>query len=169
MTGRLPLSPIMISCFNTITRMISYHFILLLQDPTYSTGKFGEIKELILGMIDTYSYESVSPSFKVVHFPVFYSISFCKMLANNRAKSIGTSTFPLHHTSARQLSILALCGSEPGGDHILISTLLIFKCLLYRNKVTASRSSTHRLGCLVYNCKLACSLWKKRTLIKQHP
>ena len=120
-------------------------------------------------MIDTYSYESVSPSFKVFHFSVFYSILFCKMLANNRAKSIGTSTFPLHHTSARQLSVLALYGSEPGGDHILISTLLIFKCLLYRNKVTASRSSTHRLGCVVYNCKLACSLWKKRTLIKQHP
>ena len=75
-------------------------------------------------MLDTYSYESVSPAFKVFHFPVFYNISFCKMLANNRAcKSIGTSTFPRHHTSARQLSILALYGSEAGGDHILISTL----------------------------------------------
>ena len=39
-------------------------------------------------MLDTYSYESVSPAFKVFHFPVFYNISFCKMLANNRAKSI---------------------------------------------------------------------------------
>ncbi|XP_015770659.1 PREDICTED: vacuolar protein sorting-associated protein 8 homolog [Acropora digitifera] len=29
-----------------------------IKDPTYNTGKFGEIKELILGMLDTYSYES---------------------------------------------------------------------------------------------------------------
>ncbi|XP_022112058.1 vacuolar protein sorting-associated protein 8 homolog isoform X1 [Acanthaster planci] len=29
----------------------------IMQDPTYSTGKFGEIKELILGMLDTYNYE----------------------------------------------------------------------------------------------------------------
>ena len=29
------------------------------KDPTYSTGKFGEIKELILGMLDTYNYEKV--------------------------------------------------------------------------------------------------------------
>ena len=30
------------------------------KDPTYNTGKFGEIKELLLGMLDTYTYESVS-------------------------------------------------------------------------------------------------------------
>ena len=35
-------------------------FCCVKQDPTYSAGKFGEIKELILGMLDTYSYESVS-------------------------------------------------------------------------------------------------------------
>ena len=29
----------------------------IMQDPAYSSGKFGEIKELILGMLDTYSYE----------------------------------------------------------------------------------------------------------------
>lgn len=28
-----------------------------MQDPTYKSGKFGEIKELILGMLDTYNYE----------------------------------------------------------------------------------------------------------------
>ncbi|XP_072180793.1 vacuolar protein sorting-associated protein 8 homolog [Diadema setosum] len=30
----------------------------IMQDPTYSTGKFGEIRELIVGMLDTYNYES---------------------------------------------------------------------------------------------------------------
>ncbi|XP_033098288.1 vacuolar protein sorting-associated protein 8 homolog [Anneissia japonica] len=29
----------------------------IMQDPTYSSGNFGEIKELILGMLDTYNYE----------------------------------------------------------------------------------------------------------------
>ncbi|XP_064646589.1 vacuolar protein sorting-associated protein 8 homolog isoform X2 [Lineus longissimus] len=29
----------------------------IMQDPTYSTGKFGEIRELILGMLETYNYE----------------------------------------------------------------------------------------------------------------
>ena len=31
----------------------------MLQDPAYSTGKFGEMKELLLGMLDTYNYEKV--------------------------------------------------------------------------------------------------------------
>ena len=29
----------------------------IMHDPAYNTGKFGEIKELILGMLDTYNYE----------------------------------------------------------------------------------------------------------------
>ena len=29
----------------------------IMQDPAYSAGKFGEIKELMLGMLDTYNYE----------------------------------------------------------------------------------------------------------------
>jgi len=29
----------------------------IMQDPTYKSGKFGEIKELILGMLETYNYE----------------------------------------------------------------------------------------------------------------
>ena len=29
----------------------------IMQDPTYSSGKFSDIKELIFGMIDTYNYE----------------------------------------------------------------------------------------------------------------
>jgi len=31
----------------------------ILQDPAYSSGRFGEIRELILGMLDTYNYEQV--------------------------------------------------------------------------------------------------------------
>ena len=31
--------------------------IIILQDPAYNTGKFGEIRELILGMLETYNYE----------------------------------------------------------------------------------------------------------------
>lgn len=30
------------------------------QDPAYSTGKFGEVRELILGMLETYNYEQVN-------------------------------------------------------------------------------------------------------------
>ncbi|XP_064597923.1 vacuolar protein sorting-associated protein 8 homolog [Liolophura sinensis] len=29
----------------------------IMQDPAYNTGKFGEVKELILGMLETYNYE----------------------------------------------------------------------------------------------------------------
>ncbi|KAK6181620.1 hypothetical protein SNE40_009442 [Patella caerulea] len=29
----------------------------ILQDPAYNTGKFGEVKELIIGMLDNYNYE----------------------------------------------------------------------------------------------------------------
>jgi len=29
----------------------------IMQDPTYSSGKFSEVKELVLGMLDTYNYE----------------------------------------------------------------------------------------------------------------
>ncbi|XP_078620345.1 vacuolar protein sorting-associated protein 8 homolog isoform X1 [Branchiostoma floridae x Branchiostoma japonicum] len=29
----------------------------IMQDPAYNTGKFGEIRELLLGMLDTYNYE----------------------------------------------------------------------------------------------------------------
>ncbi|KAK2552517.1 Vacuolar protein sorting-associated protein 8-like protein [Acropora cervicornis] len=45
---------------NSMMGYISLPAILqkIMQDPTYNTGKFGEIKELILGMLDTYSYES---------------------------------------------------------------------------------------------------------------
>ncbi|RMX42196.1 hypothetical protein pdam_00017314 [Pocillopora damicornis] len=45
---------------NSMMGYISLPAILqkIMQDPTYSTGKFGEIKELILGMLDTYTYES---------------------------------------------------------------------------------------------------------------
>ena len=31
----------------------------IMQDPAYNTGKFGEIRELILGMLETYNYEQV--------------------------------------------------------------------------------------------------------------
>lgn len=29
----------------------------IMQDPTYKSGKFGEVKELIMGMLETYNYE----------------------------------------------------------------------------------------------------------------
>ena len=34
--------------------------LLLFQDPAYKTGKFGDIKDLLLGLLDTYNYEQVS-------------------------------------------------------------------------------------------------------------
>lgn len=36
------------------------HFVILSQDPAYNTGKFGEIKELIIGMLENYNYEEVT-------------------------------------------------------------------------------------------------------------
>ncbi|CAB3988597.1 vacuolar sorting-associated 8 homolog [Paramuricea clavata] len=44
---------------NSMTGHISLPMILqkIMQDPTYNSGKFGEIRELIMGMLDTYSYE----------------------------------------------------------------------------------------------------------------
>ena len=32
----------------------------VMQDSAYSSGRFGEIRELVLGMLDTYNYEKVS-------------------------------------------------------------------------------------------------------------
>jgi len=40
------------------------------QDPAYNTGKFGEIKDLIIGMLENYNYEEVSEVF-LRHFPYF--------------------------------------------------------------------------------------------------
>lgn len=34
-------------------------FVVAFQDPAYNVGKFGEMKELLLGMLDTYTYEKV--------------------------------------------------------------------------------------------------------------
>ncbi|CAH1788234.1 unnamed protein product, partial [Owenia fusiformis] len=44
---------------NSMSGYISLPAILqkIMQDPTYSTGKFEEIKDLILGMLETYNYE----------------------------------------------------------------------------------------------------------------
>ena len=38
-----------------------YYFVIYLffKDPTYSSGKFGEVKDLLLGMLDTCNYEKV--------------------------------------------------------------------------------------------------------------
>ena len=46
---------------------------MFLQDPAYSTGKFGEVRELILGMLETYNYEQVNMN------PRFYSIQDLSM------------------------------------------------------------------------------------------
>ena len=48
------------SYIKSCSRFYSSLFFPLFQDPTYSTGRFGEIRELIVGMLDTYNYESVS-------------------------------------------------------------------------------------------------------------
>ncbi|XP_066928995.1 vacuolar protein sorting-associated protein 8 homolog [Clytia hemisphaerica] len=44
---------------NNMMSFISMPAVLekIMQDPTYKSGKFGEIKELILGMLETYNYE----------------------------------------------------------------------------------------------------------------
>ena len=47
------------------------------QDPAYSTGKFGEVRELILGMLETYNYEQVLKYESSFLFQsIFYSIYF---------------------------------------------------------------------------------------------
>ncbi|XP_013387109.1 vacuolar protein sorting-associated protein 8 homolog isoform X2 [Lingula anatina] len=45
---------------NSMMGYISMPAILqkIMQDPAYSNGKFGEVRELIMGMLDTYNYET---------------------------------------------------------------------------------------------------------------
>ena len=44
---------------------------MFLQDPAYSTGKFGEVRELILGMLETYNYEQVNMNPGFITFKIF--------------------------------------------------------------------------------------------------
>lgn len=47
-------------CILFIPLLFSLHFSSPLKDPAYNTGKFGEVKEMVLGMLETYNYEQVS-------------------------------------------------------------------------------------------------------------
>ena len=60
-----PFIPVLINMFTCFS-----------QDPAYSTGKFGEVRELILGMLETYNYEQVNMN------PHFYSIQDLSMYFN---------------------------------------------------------------------------------------
>ena len=48
-----------INVYAVFLRTFVLHGCLDVQDPAYNTGKFGEIKELIIGMLENYNYEEV--------------------------------------------------------------------------------------------------------------
>ncbi|XP_046860227.1 vacuolar protein sorting-associated protein 8 homolog [Xenia sp. Carnegie-2017] len=75
---------------NSMTGHISLPMILqkILQDPTYNSGKFGEIRELIMGMLDTYSYEEtlLTTTNHLLASDLHRSLSYMKSLMNRGVK-----------------------------------------------------------------------------------
>jgi hypothetical protein len=67
--------------------------LIYLQDPAYNTGKFGEVRELILGMLETYNYEQTL-------------MKTCKNLLNHDI-----------HVHLKSLTSAAIRGYVPRGDN----------------------------------------------------
>ncbi|VDI47973.1 vacuolar protein sorting-associated protein 8 [Mytilus galloprovincialis] len=65
----------------------------IMQDPAYNTGKFGEVRELILGMLETYNYEQTL-------------MKTCKNLLNHDI-----------HVHLKSLTSAAVRGYIPRGDN----------------------------------------------------
>uniref|UniRef100_K1R9K0 Vacuolar protein sorting-associated protein 8-like protein n=1 Tax=Magallana gigas TaxID=29159 RepID=K1R9K0_MAGGI len=87
----------------------------IMQDPAYSTGKFGEVRELILGMLETYNYEQTL-------------METCKNLMNHDI-----------HVHLKNLTTAAKKGYVPAGDNCSLctkqfvnqnetDTVIIFRC-----------------------------------------
>nr|XP_022322565.1 vacuolar protein sorting-associated protein 8 homolog [Crassostrea virginica] len=87
----------------------------IMQDPAYSTGKFGEVRELILGMLETYNYEQTL-------------METCKNLLNHDI-----------HVHLKNLTTAATKGYVPKGDNCSLctkqyinqnetDTVVIFRC-----------------------------------------
>merc|ERR1719483_12838 len=87
----------------------------IMQDPAYNTGKFGEVKELIIGMLDNYNYEETL-------------METCKNLVYHDL-----------HLHLRSLTLTATRGFVPRGDTCSVcgqnytesgsgETMVIFRC-----------------------------------------
>lgn len=57
----------------------------VVQDPAYNTGKFGEIRELIMGMFETYNYEKtlLSTTTKLLNDDLYYQLHYLCKSANH--------------------------------------------------------------------------------------
>ena len=87
----------------------------IMQDPAYNTGKFGEVRELILGMLETYNYEQTL-------------MKTCKNLLNHDI-----------HVHLKSLTSAAIRGYIPRGDNCYLcnkqfinqtdtDTVVVFRC-----------------------------------------
>ncbi|KAL5005898.1 hypothetical protein ScPMuIL_017056 [Solemya velum] len=87
----------------------------IMQDPAYSTGKFGEVRELIMGMLETYNYEQTL-------------MKTCKNLMNHDL-----------HVHMKSLTSVAVRGFVPKEDNCSLCTkvfinqkdtnsIIIFRC-----------------------------------------
>ncbi|CAH3128652.1 unnamed protein product [Porites lobata] len=120
---------------NSMMGYISLPAILqkIMQDPTYSTGKFGEIKELILGMLDTYSYEStlLKTTNKLLASDLHSSLSNLK-----NQKNIGYSPKTVRCAICQRLFTNDHVSSQP-------DKLLVFRCgHVYHSECMAGTTGT---------------------------
>ncbi|EDO31039.1 predicted protein, partial [Nematostella vectensis] len=74
----------------------------IMQDPTYSTRKFGEIKELILGMLNTYNYEStlLKTTNQLLAKDLHSSMSALRSNRNRGLAPVSTVCGMCHHSSS---------------------------------------------------------------------
>lgn len=105
----------------------------IMQDPAYNTGKFGEVRELILGMLETYNYEQTL-------------MKTCKNLLNHDI-----------HVHLRSLTRAAVRGYIPRGDNCNLcnkqfltqtemDTVVVFRCgHSYHQECLRSVGSVHML------------------------
>ncbi|XP_074642624.1 vacuolar protein sorting-associated protein 8 homolog [Tubulanus polymorphus] len=87
----------------------------IIQDPTYSSGKFGDIRELILGMLDTYNYEKTL-------------LNTCNNLLNY---DLHLQLASLHRAANRGFvprgEFCSLCG-KTFGIAVSAATIIVFRC-----------------------------------------
>ncbi|KAJ8019457.1 Vacuolar protein sorting-associated protein 8-like [Holothuria leucospilota] len=101
---------------NSMMGYISLPSILqkIMQDPAYNVGKFGEMKELLLGMLDTYTYEKTL--LKTTN----------SLLAQDLYSSLNSLVKSSHKALAPQKQTCLLCGKRYISSYT--EPVIVFSC-----------------------------------------
>ncbi|XP_072048156.1 LOW QUALITY PROTEIN: vacuolar protein sorting-associated protein 8 homolog [Amphiura filiformis] len=101
----------------------------IMQDPAYSSGKFGEFRELLLGMLDTYNYEKtlLKTTNNLLHQDLYTSLKNLTLAANSGL------------VPRQECCFLCGCSYEQIAEH---ESTIVFSCTH-----TFHTSCLHAAGC----------------------